>query len=255
MPSETTTTGTTYVLMFHRRAISLLISWYLWIFTFYFSAMLASPGTAMSIYDALILFPVYQYYVRSPFLDFTVRLNGGKVPQEFYGSSFDSRVWLVLIPFLCDINSILFRDWPMRNPGYVVLPVLVSHSCHLTAFTQQVTHRLVVHSHILHKGDSCSFSIFALITFVILKAWSWAAVISPSASFFKFPLIIQSHDASFLISAVWCKIWPCNSLAFQSSCPFFIFISLKCLTVSPFSELGELSFLTALSNGSSLFWT
>ena len=60
-------------------------------------------------YDALVLFSVYQYCVGSPGLDFAVRLNG-KVPQKFYGSSFDNWFWLVLIPFLCDIKSILFRD-------------------------------------------------------------------------------------------------------------------------------------------------
>ena len=98
MPSEPTNTGTTCVLMFLRRAMSLLTSWYFWIFFFSLSAMLAFPGTAMSILSITMhsfSFAVYQYYVWSPGLDFTVRLNG-KLPQEFYGTSFDNRFWLVL---------------------------------------------------------------------------------------------------------------------------------------------------------------
>ena len=74
-------------------AISLLISWYFWIFSFSLSmsAILASPGTAMSItmYSFSFLFTsimsgLLAWISRS-------RLNG-KVPQEFYVSSFDNPV-------------------------------------------------------------------------------------------------------------------------------------------------------------------
>ena len=89
MPSEPTTTGATYVLMCNFSSNILVLLDLLFLFVYVCDTSISRHSNVN--YDVLVLFPVYQYYVRSPGLDFTVRLNG-KVPQEFYVSSFDNPV-------------------------------------------------------------------------------------------------------------------------------------------------------------------
>ena len=163
MPSsEPTNTGTTYVLMFRRCAISLLISWYLWIFSLSLSAMLGSPGTAMSI------------TMHSFSFLFTSTMSGlsswiSRSPSVLMVKSHrDHRSFMVAFSIIgSGLCSYYFfaesSPYCFTIDQCTILATLSCLCCIHTASDplSRLSNRT------LHKGDSCCFSIFALITLVL----------------------------------------------------------------------------------------
>ena len=65
--------------------------------------------------------------------------------------------------------------------------------------------------HSWHMGGTSSLSIVFLML-LVRTAWSYAAVRSPSVSFFMVPLFNQSHKSGSFASSVPFRNWPCNAL-------------------------------------------
>ena len=106
-PSAPTTIGTTFALTFQSRATSLRRSWYFSTFSFSFSTIPASPGTAISIMLLVFLSPVHYNHVWSSRLDVSGCLDV-KVSEEFnmivFNYPFGS------MPVLCSLSvGIIFR--------------------------------------------------------------------------------------------------------------------------------------------------
>ena len=98
-PSAPTTIGTTFALTFQSRATTLHRSWYFSTFSFSFSTILASTGTA-NIDDVAGLFvPVHYNHVWSSRLDVSGCLDV-KVPEEFNMIVFNCTFRFMLLPFV-----------------------------------------------------------------------------------------------------------------------------------------------------------
>ena len=98
-PSAPTTIGTTFALTFQSRVTSLRRSWYFSTFSFSFSTIPASPGTAISIMLQVFFVPVHHDHVRSSRLDVSGCLDV-KVPEEFNMIVFNYPFGFMLVPFV-----------------------------------------------------------------------------------------------------------------------------------------------------------
>ena len=95
-PNAPTTIGTTSALTFQSRATSLRRSWYFSTFSFSFSTIPASTGTAISI--MLLFLPVHYNHVWSSRLDVSGCLDV-KVPEELNMIVFNYPFGFMLVPF------------------------------------------------------------------------------------------------------------------------------------------------------------
>ena len=156
------------------------------LFSFFLPYVAISGNSYVGLHnDCFLCLLFLNYNVWPPVMDFTVCLDG-KVPQQFYFLILFYAFGGMLIPFVTALNSISLAQLPMYDPPNNIMSLVIFCLRKLGATT---LHKIccTVSSwlpHILHLDDIFWFSILAFTAFV-LSAWSCAAKISSSVSFFS----------------------------------------------------------------------
>ena len=124
VPSAPTTTGITIVFICHILCISSSRSLYLLFFSISFSAMFLSDGTVISIglqvefTESLTYNDVRSVRCYSSIsIDWHVPHDGEVVVFIVYNS-----LWRVLVPFICDLEIMIFTDTPVEICCSIIVP-------------------------------------------------------------------------------------------------------------------------------------